>query len=257
MRIRPEPNYAQIYGLMGHLVRRELSLRNHEVLKGVRNANMPLMKLEELFMSELMRIEKEVPVIYGNRLLDFFNGDISATTTAKEILARVCREVEPEICAFARRAKCIMDELGVCGTRLATLVSPWRVELSLKSKSLGLSGRIDKVEKVEAGLAPVEIKTGKPPAYVWPEDVMQLAAYAILLEEKFGGSTHFGFVEYTRTYERRPVMLGEREKRDVLRLRNEVLSFLSEPESLIAGFRKNPNKCQGCSISLQCSSFFR
>lgn len=69
------------------------------------------------------------------------------------------------------------------------------------SERIGLIGSVDKLIRVsEEEFVPCVIKTGRCPEYgVWRSDRMQLAAYAMLIEEEFGTTVQRGFVEYIRT----------------------------------------------------------
>ena len=72
-------------------------------------------------------------------------------------------------------------------------------EHAMVSGKLQLSGSVDKLITTENELIPGMIKTGKSPDYgVWPNDRMQLAAYAMLIEETFETTVQRGFVEYIR-----------------------------------------------------------
>jgi len=72
-------------------------------------------------------------------------------------------------------------------------------EHAMVSGKLRLSGSVDKLITTENEVIPGMIKTGKSPDYgVWPNDRMQLAAYAMLIEETFETTVQRGFVEYIR-----------------------------------------------------------
>lgn len=72
-------------------------------------------------------------------------------------------------------------------------------EHAMVSGKLRLNGSVDKLITTENEVIPGMIKTGKSPDYgVWPNDRMQLAAYAMLIEETFETTVQRGFVEYIR-----------------------------------------------------------
>ena len=72
-------------------------------------------------------------------------------------------------------------------------------EHAMVSGKLRLNGSVDKLITTENEVIPSMIKTGKSPDYgIWPNDRMQLAAYAMLIEETFETTVQRGFVEYIR-----------------------------------------------------------
>ena len=82
------------------------------------------------------------------------------------------------------------------------------------SEKLGLVGSVDKLIRVgEDEFVPCVIKTGRCPEYgVWRNDRMQLAAYAMLIEEEFGTTVQRGFVEYIRTADVRESHIKKRDR---------------------------------------------
>ena len=72
-------------------------------------------------------------------------------------------------------------------------------EHTVISQRLGLVGSMDKLIQTDDEHIPCIIKTGRCPAYsVWKRDRMQLAAYAMLLEDAYATTVQRGFVEYIR-----------------------------------------------------------
>ena len=119
--------------------------------------------------------------------------------------------------------------------------------MRIKSDILELSGMIDKVEKYKEGLVPVEMKTGSMPKEgVWPGHRIQLAAYALLLEEKSGKEIKEGFVHYLDTNERRHIVMNPFLKDEVKELKNKVKELLSSTEH--PEKTENEKKCLKCGI---------
>ena len=88
------------------------------------------------------------------------------------------------------RAKNIFDfiqKYNVYGQELWEKLTPKIIsEIWVDSDKLQLKGIIDKVEIYENGYVPIELKTGKMPKEgVWPGHKVQIAAYSMLIEEKF------------------------------------------------------------------------
>jgi len=244
LHLEPEPSYEQWYGRVGHCIRYELSLRNHKVLREVKDPKISLSGLNTLFLIELENIKQEVPFIYKDELL--------ALTDVEIMLEQAAKEISLELEGLARRARSVIRETCLLGDELAGALTPWKAEFPIRSKKLGLSGRLDKIEKRDGRLIPVEIKTGRPAPYVWDSDKLQLAAYAMLLEERFDVSVPYGFVEYTRINEKRPVIIDGKSRRDLLALKKEVEEFLESGEKPMV--ERNKNKCRKCGFKGVCSA---
>ncbi len=74
-------------------------------------------------------------------------------------------------------------------------------ELELESESLGLAGKVDALRTRDGHLVPYEHKRGRARQSdagpePWPSDALQLAAYALLLEESTGRAVPEGRVRY-------------------------------------------------------------
>ena len=68
------------------------------------------------------------------------------------------------------------------GEQLWDKLSPKiKSEYKITSETLGISGKIDRIEIYEGSLVPVELKTGTPPDEgAWESHKVQLAAYSLL-----------------------------------------------------------------------------
>ncbi len=98
-------------------------------------------------------------------------------------------------------------------------------EHAMFSEKLSMSGSVDKLIRTEEEVIPCMIKTGKCPEYsVWKSDRVQLAAYAMLIEEEFGFETTVkrGFVEYIRNAESRETQIRRRDRALALQILKRV-----------------------------------
>lgn len=239
MKITPEQSIKKIKGLVGHAVRKELSLRQAKLLGKVHEPE----EIEEYLQKELDNVLLDVPYIYKN-LLD--ENDIDY----EKYISEVKNELTGEIKIISEKLNDIARELGIYDA--LKYVTPWKVEYSVKSENLKLSGRIDKVMKQNDKLIPVEIKTSNPSEEgVWEGDRLQTCAYAMLLEDKFNEKINYGFVEYTRVLEQRPVMTTEALRRRVINTRDSIIEILEGkiPEICPHGSGK---KCESCGFKDVC-----
>ncbi len=91
------------------------------------------------------------------------------------------------------------------------------------SEKLSMSGSVDKLIRTGEEVIPCMIKTGKCPEYsVWRSDRVQLAAYAMLIEDEFETTVKRGIVEYIRTAEFRESQIRRRDKALALQILKQV-----------------------------------
>ncbi len=83
------------------------------------------------------------------------------------------------------------------GQIVASDMGAWeRLREPLYSERHRLTGRPDYVVRQGRALVPVEVKPGRQAAQPYPSDIMQLAAYCLLLEEAEGQAPPYGLIRY-------------------------------------------------------------
>lgn len=131
------------------------------------------------------------------------------------------------------------------------LIPKIKSEYTIDSDDLELKGIIDQIEVYPEGFVPIELKTGSMPNEgVWPGHRIQLGAYALLMEEKFGKEIKEGFVVYLDKQERRRIAINPFLKQEVKELKNKVRELLNNFE--IPEVESNENKCNKCGIKDKC-----
>jgi CRISPR-associated exonuclease Cas4 len=116
------------------------------------------------------------------------------------------------------------ERLG--GQGLARLLSPASISKAVYSDRLRMSGAIDKVVYGGGGPEPIVISASLPPPEgVYASDRIRLAAYAMLLAEKYNADCPGGAVEYVMGWCLRHAEVRHEDKRKVLYARNRVLEF--------------------------------
>ncbi|HLH69766.1 MAG TPA: CRISPR-associated protein Cas4 [Candidatus Dormibacteraeota bacterium] len=83
------------------------------------------------------------------------------------------------------------------------------------SRRLGLRGRMDAMATEEGTLLPYEVKSTTTPARPYPGHLLQLAAYALLLEERTGQRVDRGYLHYLGDGGVHEVEITEEAKRQV------------------------------------------
>jgi len=149
------------------------------------------------------------------------------------------------------RAKNIFDfiqKYNVYGLELWEKLTPKIIsEIRLDSNNLQLRGIVDKVEIYEDGYVPIELKTGKMPKQgMWPGHRIQIAAYAMLIEEKFKTNVKEAFVYYLDAKETRQISINPFMKEEIMNLVREVQELLKTQE--LPNYCKNKNKCVNCGL---------
>lgn len=118
------------------------------------------------------------------------------------------------------------EQLGEQG--LACLLSPSSISLTVYSDELHMSGTVDKVVLNGRRPEPVIISASlPPPAGIYSSDRVRLAAYAMLLAEKYDMDCPSGAVEYVRGWCLRRAEVRHEDKRKVLYARNRVQEFMA------------------------------
>lgn len=127
--------------------------------------------------------------------------------------------------------------------------------ISVVSSRLGLQGRVDYVRSERGGWIPVEVKRGKAKRSAtgltgWPSDVLQVGAYAMLLEEVLETSVQRARIHYVRDNAWVHVAVTDE-------LREDVREAVGQARRLAASLRRPPvaqnrNLCKHCSLSGVC-----
>jgi len=233
--VEAPPTPEQQTGLVGHAIRKELSLRQNKILKKAGDEK----EVPGLLKTELEKIIADAPHIYKEKLtgVDY-----------QKFVAELRPQLESEVTQLAEKISEMVDELGLKeAVKITTL---WKVEYTIKSEELKLSGRVDKV-MFDGFHIPVEIKTGEYADGVWEGDRQQVCAYSLLLEDKFGEKVPYGFVEYSKAYEQRPVINTEQLRRRTLDSRDKIIEILEGFVPEICPHRSG-KKCDKCALKEEC-----
>ncbi|MDP3765329.1 MAG: CRISPR-associated protein Cas4, partial [Nanoarchaeota archaeon] len=103
----------------------------------------------------------------------------------------------------------------------------------------------------ENSYVPIELKTGKMPKDgVWPNHRIQIAAYAMLLEEKFQTKVKDGFINYLDAKESRRIAINPFMREEIIQLISEIQILLKN--SYPPKYCENRNKCANCGIKETC-----
>lgn len=135
-------------------------------------------------------------------------------------------------------------------------ITPCDLEVELRSERLGLSGILDRLVRPEPRrgilgmllkgdlMIPSIIRTGRSPGEgVWRKDRIQLAGYAMLLEERFGVEVSTGQVEYVRDGEIRRIHIRGLDRSRALWVRDRVREIRDGEMPDVSG-----DRCDSCEM---------
>ncbi|MBU2638834.1 MAG: CRISPR-associated protein Cas4 [Nanoarchaeota archaeon] len=189
----------------------------------------------------------------GSILLKY-RPDLERLNLKEQAMAEVWPVLLKEAKLRAKNVSEFISRHNVFGFALWEKLTPKYVsEVPVASFALGLNGKIDKVEMhSETSVLPFEMKSGKAPkSGIWDNHRVQLAAYIMLLKEKYA-DVNEGYVDYIDANEKRKVVLNpfiEDEVKKLIVKVNELKNSTTPPEK-----DKNPAKCVKCELREQCDA---
>ena len=226
---------------------------------------------------------KELAFSYPDIVSTYSSNDEGVVESLETELGRVCdniglihpgelEEASPEMMEDARSAvsECI-KEVGTNLTsainedgkeELLSCIDPVKTDPILYSERIGLSGMPAKLVCHAGNVVPSVIKTGKNPENgVWNNDRLQIAALAMLVEEEYGKTVEYGFVEYARYGIVRKVVVRANDRRQILKIANRVKKIKDgtmpdKKESTLCEYCNYSEMCNKCSTKVSLASRF-
>ncbi len=234
--IREKPNKVMINGMIKHKALELFNINEKNFILSI-NSELNKEQLQEKYESLMKTSSIKAYQSYYNIASKF---KINLTTFLAEFLPTTKKEVQIRIEPVLRYMK-----KGFFGEQLWENLKPkYKAELSIISDKFGLKGRIDRVEFSD-NLIPYEVKT-RSKDIVYESDKLQLAGYALLLQDKFNQEIKKGILETKKN--RKEIDLDEELKNKVLDIAEKIRNLMKEP-SLPSNF----NKCKYCSLTEYCS----
>ena len=123
-----------------------------------------------------------------------------------------------------------------------------RVERPLFSRRYGLTGKPDYIVEERGATIPVEVKPNRVAPAPRESDTLQLAAYALLIEEHFGAPPEYGLLKYRDA-------VFQIEITDELRARLlDTLAALRRDLNAreVARSHDEPRRCRACGYREEC-----
>ena len=137
--------------------------------------------------------------------------------SADEVMVEATMQIDGIIAGLAREA----DGLGK--DRLAALLYPEAERVSLYSDKLRMSGRIDRIILLDGQHVPVIVSASAPPENgIFRSDRIKLAAYSLLISERYGCEATHCAIEYMSGWCIRETEIRKAEMREALSIRRRI-----------------------------------
>jgi CRISPR-associated exonuclease Cas4 len=122
------------------------------------------------------------------------------------------------------------------------------LQRALVSRRYGLTGKPDYLIDRGGASIPVEVKPGRRASQPYDSDLMQLAAYCLLVEETTGRAPPYGLLRYAEATFRLDYTPALRERLlDILDEMHELLEADDAERS-----HDDPRRCAGCGFRSSC-----
>jgi CRISPR-associated exonuclease Cas4 len=194
----------------------------------------------------------DVPSLIKNTCERYAEAGLMDSEELQEIAHELKWDLRFDSCLLALKATKIMENTQRTGADLVDMLfTPSLLELFLENKEFNLKGKVDKIELSDGYYYPIEVKSGKPPVKgVWESDAIQIAAYAMLIQEEFKKEVSVGFVDYLQIGERRTVVVDAQLQQKLFQVMEEIQSLLEE--GYTPQLAQNPTKCSACEYTDLC-----
>lgn len=242
--VEEPPKESLVLGSLRHEIYDFINQSEEKIVRSIRE-KIPYSELLSTYKSHYSRILKE-KIIKNKPSIREVN--LSIVNVFKKTWPLILNEAE-------LRAKNIFNfvlEYDVYGSELWEKLTPKIIsEKRIESEKLQLKGIIDRIEIHKNSYVPIELKTGKMPKDgVWPGHRIQIAAYAMLIEESFNTNVKEGFIRYLDTNETRRIVINPFMKEEIIALIKEIQKLLERQE--IPNYCENKNKCINCGLRSTC-----
>lgn len=244
LKVKEAPKQALVKGTIRHDTHDKIKKQEEKIIKNIEKG-FDYEKIYRLYVENYSKALKKSIIL--NRL-KLKSVNIPLTDAYKEMLPRITKQCQLRAHSISQ----FKEKTGYSGIDLWNNLFPKiRSEVRVCSKELKLRGMIDQLEIYPGGLVPLELKTGKMPKKgVWGSHRIQLAAYALLLEEKYKANIKEGFIIYLDHLEKRQLVFNPFSRQEVLDTRDDIINMIETKN--IPDFCDNQNKCASCGLKDIC-----
>ena len=238
------PKESLVMGTIRHETYDKINKKEEEIVTSIKKIT-ALESLQALYNKEYLAILRKSIANNRKRLQDV---NINMLEAYKKSFPFIMEESSIR----ATNIFNFIEENNIFGEELWQKLTPKIIsELRVESEELKLKGIVDQVHVYGNDYVPFELKTGRTPQDgVWPSHRIQIAAYSLLLQEKFNKQVKEGFVVYLDTKEKRHIAINPFMKQEVRQIVDDIIELLEGKE--IPDFCNNENKCIKCGLRKTC-----
>jgi len=238
------PKESLVLGTIRHETYDQINKNEEDIVVSI-TKRLELKEIQELYKKEYLKTLRKSIANNRKRLEEVNLNMLDAYRRSFPFIMEESQSRAGNIFSFIEKHDVYGDELW---HRLTPKIIS---ELRVESDELRLKGIIDQVHVYGQDYIPIELKTGKMPQNgVWPGHRIQLAAYSLLLQEKFQKPVKEGFVYYLDAKERRQIVLNPFMKEEIKQMVDEIIALLESKD--IPDFCNNENKCAKCGLKQTC-----
>lgn len=246
--LQEPPKESLVIGSIRHEIYDKINKSEEEIVKSITKrmiAEKTAEKIQDLYKQKYISI-LEKSIFNNKKRLE------GVSITMNAAYKRCFPLIIEESSMRADNIFSFIEENNVFGEELWQKLTPKILsELRLESDELKLKGVIDQVHVYENDYVPFELKTGNMPKDgVWPSHRLQIAAYSLLLEEKFKKEIKKGFIIYIDSKQKRQIAINPFMREEVGQIIDEVIVLLQSKE--LPDFCSNENKCRKCGLKDRC-----
>ena len=238
------PKTEPIKGKIRHKAYEDINNAEEQIITSITEKD-SFQDILQLYHSEYARIIRNVLEYYKYSLK-------SVNITKLDMFREIWPIFNQEAKLRANNAHKFIKKYNLYGKELwQKLIPKIKSELKLISDNLGLIGKIDQLELHKETVIPIELKTGKSPSNgIWPGHRIQIAAYALLLEDQYQKKVNQGSVIYLDQNIKRTIIINPFLKDEIIELRKQVEHLLASKQP--PDFTENKNKCEKCGLKKHC-----
>lgn len=242
--LQEPPKESLVIGSLRHEIYDKINKSEEEIIRSI-TKSMAAEKILDLYKQKYISI-LEKSVINNKKRIE------GISMTINDACKRCFPWIIEESSMRALNVFSFIEENNVFGEELWQKLTPKILsELRLESDELKLKGVIDQVHVYGDCYVPFELKTGSMPKDgVWPSHRIQIAAYSLLLEEKFKKKIKEGFIIYIDSNQKRHIAINPFLREEVGQIIDEVITILQSKE--LPDFCGNENKCRKCGLKDKC-----
>ena len=240
------PKQSIIKGRIKHQIYDRINKSEKQLVISIKKYK-NLEEIKGLFKRNYYNILKEI--IASNKR-DLKKVNLDSELLLKQIYPLIINESDSR----ALNIHNFIEKKNIFGIKLWEILIPKiESEVNVKSENLKLKGVIDKIKKYKDQVVPVELKTGRMPVEgVWKNHQVQISAYSILLRDKLKFTVKEAVIKYLDYNTERIIRLNPFLEKEVIGLRDKVISLLNTRE--IPDFCSNLNKCKICGLYKICQN---